>query len=337
LGARGDTTTILCSQPRRVAAISVAERVSDEMCEDSVGRLVGYQIRLESRRSSETRLLFCTTGVILRRLVEDPTLKGISHVIVDEVHERQWQIDVLLVSLRALLQGTRSDLKVVLMSATLDADLFRSFFGGAPLVTVPGRTFPVATYHLEDILEATNHIIEEHSRYALRQYDARETVSMWVSTKGGERKRQTVSLDSELGTNVSDRYPGFALPTRRSMDRVDESQINYDLIEDLLEFVLLKNGTTQALSPPEGVDISNGALLIFLPGVGEIKALSERLRSSRMFGDARWFTIVPLHSLLSSAEQRRAFEKPLNGRRNIILSTNIAETSVTIPDVVCGK
>jgi HrpA-like RNA helicase len=221
------------------------------------------------------------------------------------------------------------------MSATLDADLFRSFFGGAPLVTVPGRTFPVATYHLEDILEATNHIIEEHSRYALRQYDARETVSMWVSTKGGERKRQTVSLDSELGTNVSDRYPGFALPTRRSMDRVDESQINYDLIEDLLEFVLLKNGTTQALSPPEGVDISNGALLIFLPGVGEIKALSERLRSSRMFGDARWFTIVPLHSLLSSAEQRRAFEKPLNGRRNIILSTNIAETSVTIPDVVC--
>jgi ATP-dependent RNA helicase DHX36 len=135
LGARGDTTTILCSQPRRVAAISVAERVSDEMFEDSVGRLVGYQIRLESRRSSETRLLFCTTGVILRRLVEDPTLKGISHVIVDEVHERQWQIDVLLVSLRALLQGTRSDLKVVLVS-------FHSEIESCPMRKIFHPAFP---------------------------------------------------------------------------------------------------------------------------------------------------------------------------------------------------
>lgn len=86
---KGDRISILCTQPRRVAAMSVAERVATELGESNVGKLVGYQIRMEARRSSDTRLLFCTTGVILRRLIEDPELKGISHVLVDEVHERQ--------------------------------------------------------------------------------------------------------------------------------------------------------------------------------------------------------------------------------------------------------
>jgi hypothetical protein len=109
-------TSILCTQPRRVAAISVAERVAEEMGESTTGALVGYQIRLEAVRSADTKLLFCTTGVVLRKMVDDPTLQGISHVIVDEVHERQWQIDVLLVALRNLLRGPRPDLKVLLVS-----------------------------------------------------------------------------------------------------------------------------------------------------------------------------------------------------------------------------
>ena len=79
----------MCSQPRRVAAISVAERVSEEWGEESVGKLIGYQIRMEIKRNTDTRILFCTTGVILRRLMEDKELTGISHVVVDEVHERQ--------------------------------------------------------------------------------------------------------------------------------------------------------------------------------------------------------------------------------------------------------
>jgi HrpA-like RNA helicase len=115
LGGKGSGVNILCTQPRRVAAMSVAERVADEMCEESIGKLVGYQIRLEAKRSAATRLLFCTTGIILRRLVEDPSLSGISHVVVDEVHERQWQIDVLLVALRSLIAGARPDLKVILV------------------------------------------------------------------------------------------------------------------------------------------------------------------------------------------------------------------------------
>jgi HrpA-like RNA helicase len=110
--------SILCSQPRRVAALSVAERVSEELGEERVGGLVGYSIRLESRKSASTRLLFCTTGIILRRLVDDPNLEGVSHLVLDEVHERQWQIDVLFTCIRFLLRTSRPDLKVILVSYT---------------------------------------------------------------------------------------------------------------------------------------------------------------------------------------------------------------------------
>jgi hypothetical protein len=115
LHGSGDAVNILCTQPRRVAATSVAERVAEEMCERSVGQMVGYQIRMEAKRSKHTKLLFCTTGIVLRRLQEDSTLKGVSHVIVDEVHERQQQTDVLLIALRRLLNTARPDLKVILV------------------------------------------------------------------------------------------------------------------------------------------------------------------------------------------------------------------------------
>jgi ATP-dependent RNA helicase DHX29 len=119
LEGRGDneSVNILCTQPRRVAATSVAERVAEEMCESSIGKMVGYQIRMEAKRSAQTRLLFCTTGIVLRRLQEDSNLKGVTHVIVDEVHERQQQTDVLLIALRHLLRTSRPDLKVILVGS----------------------------------------------------------------------------------------------------------------------------------------------------------------------------------------------------------------------------
>lgn len=82
---KGDKTSVICTQPRRVAATSVAERVSEEMAEPALGQTVGYQIRLEAKRGPRTKLLFCTTGVVMRRLQDDPTLKGVSHICVDEV------------------------------------------------------------------------------------------------------------------------------------------------------------------------------------------------------------------------------------------------------------
>jgi HrpA-like RNA helicase len=99
------------------------------------------------------------------------------------------------------------------MSATLDTKLFSSFFDGAPVVNVPGRTFPVNTYYLEDLLEQTDHLIEEGSRYARRDYGGRETVAMWVTMRGGEKRRETA--DYEINEDVSGDYPGYQVATRR--------------------------------------------------------------------------------------------------------------------------
>lgn len=125
---------IIVTQPRRIAAVGVAERISDERNE-RIGGVVGYQIRLENKISSSTRLTFCTTGILLRRLYSDPMLQTVSHLIIDEVHERSEESDFLLLILKELLQK-RPNLKVVLMSATLNSKLFSEYFNGAPVLTI---------------------------------------------------------------------------------------------------------------------------------------------------------------------------------------------------------
>ncbi|XP_060559256.1 ATP-dependent RNA helicase DHX29-like, partial [Ruditapes philippinarum] len=120
---------IVCTEPRRISAISLATRVSQEMGETKIGSpesLCGYQIRFESKLGPNTCLTYCTTGVLLRKLQLDSKLQHVTHIIVDEVHERSVQSDFLLIILQQLLKQ-RSDLKVILMSATLDADKFSAY------------------------------------------------------------------------------------------------------------------------------------------------------------------------------------------------------------------
>lgn len=154
---------IICTQPRRLSAIGVAERVAAERL-DRIGQLVGYQIRLENKVSASTRLSFCTTGILLRRLASDPLLGSVTHVIVDEVHERSEESDFLLLILKNLLRE-RKDLKVILMSATLNAALFSDYFGGAPVLDIPGRTFPVQQLFLEDILDMSGFVMEYDTKF----------------------------------------------------------------------------------------------------------------------------------------------------------------------------
>ena len=265
----GDNVNIICTQPRRVAATSLAERVSDEMCGE-LGKMVGYSIRMESKKSAHTKLLFATTGVILRRLQDDPALSGLTHLIIDEVHERQQQIDLLLIIARRLLQTTRPDLKVILMSATIETELFTNFFGGAPVISVPGRAFPVASYYLEDLLDATGHVIEEGSRYAFRDNGRVDTATLQVTNRGGEKRRETVDLVSSAAPLdvTNSYYDGYKMSTRRSMERVNEDVINFDLIEDVLN--LITSGQSD-LAAPDGADMSVGSVLVFLPGKPEYK------------------------------------------------------------------
>ena len=163
---RGGECSVIITQPRRLSAIAVAERVASERCE-RIGDVVGYSIRLESKQSARTRLLFCTTGILLRRLQSDPDLVGVTHVVVDEVHERDLLSDFLLVILRALAKRRKDPpFRVVAMSATVNAELFQTYFervlddGPCGAVEIPGRTFPVAEYRLEDAIEATGYVCE---------------------------------------------------------------------------------------------------------------------------------------------------------------------------------
>ena len=150
---RGAHANIIVTQPRRISAIGVAERMASERCE-TVGNTIGYSIKLEKRMSKNTRLLLCTTGVLLRRLLGDPDLASVSHVFVDEVHQRDVQTDFILIILRELLKR-RPNLKLVLMSATLKAEKFADYFGGCAVVNIPGRTHPVQEFRLEDILQVS--------------------------------------------------------------------------------------------------------------------------------------------------------------------------------------
>lgn len=153
---------MMCTQPRRLAAIGVAERVADERTE-RIGETIGYSIRLQNKQSAETRLLFCTTGILLQQLSKNPDLIGTSHVFIDEVHERSVDSDVALALLRDVCKRRR-DLKLILMSATLDAERFSAYFGGAPCMAIPGFTHPVVEHYLDEIGEKTGYDIHARSK-----------------------------------------------------------------------------------------------------------------------------------------------------------------------------
>ncbi|RVX12530.1 DExH-box ATP-dependent RNA helicase DExH5, mitochondrial [Vitis vinifera] len=145
---RGAVCSIICTQPRRISAMSVSERVAAERGE-KLGESVGYKVRLEGMKGKDTCLLFCTTGILLRRLLVDWNLKGVTHVIVDEIHERGMNEDFLLIVLKDLLPR-RPELRLILMSATLDAELFSSYFDGAPVVHIPVEGFLIRIQPIYD-------------------------------------------------------------------------------------------------------------------------------------------------------------------------------------------
>jgi len=152
----GENRVIACTQPRRVAAMSVAQRVADEL-DVQLSTYVGYLIRFEDRTSAETILKFCTDGMLLREAMNDPLLSRYSVVILDEAHERTLATDVLFGLLKEVMKN-RQDLKVVIMSATMDAAKMQTYFDNAPLLNIPGRTHPVEIFYTaepeRDYLEA---------------------------------------------------------------------------------------------------------------------------------------------------------------------------------------
>ncbi|WOL09953.1 DExH-box ATP-dependent RNA helicase DExH1 isoform X1 [Canna indica] len=313
---RGADCNIICTQPRRISAISVAARIASERGEN-LGETVGYQIRLEAKHSEQTRLLFCTTGVLLRRLVQEPDLAGVSHLLVDEIHERGINEDFLIIILHDLLPK-RPDLRVILMSATLNADLFSKYFENAPVIHIPGFTFPVAELFLEDILEKTRYKIT--SEFDSYQGNSRRRRKQPV-TKSDPLTQMFEDVDIDL------QYKNFSLSTRQSLEAWASGPLDLGLVEATIEYICRHE--------------RDGAILVFLTGWDEISKLLEKIKGNTYLGNSSKFLVIPLHGSMPTVNQREIFDRPPCNTRKIVLATNIAESSITIDDVVyvvdCGK
>ncbi|XP_020205180.1 DExH-box ATP-dependent RNA helicase DExH5, mitochondrial isoform X5 [Cajanus cajan] len=317
---RGAVCNIICTQPRRIAAISVSERVASERGE-KLGESVGYKVRLEGMRGRDTHLLFCTTGILLRRLLDDRNLKGVTHITVDEIHERGINEDFLLVVLKDLL-ACRPELKLILMSATLDAELFSSYFNGAATMKIPGFTYPVRTHFLEDILEMSGYRLT-----ADNQIDDYGQERIWKMNKQAPRKRKSqISSAVEDALRAAD-FNDYSLQTRESLSCWNPDCIGFNLIQYILCNICEHERP--------------GAILVFMMGWDDINALKEKLLTHPVLSDPSRVLLRMCHGSMDSLEQRLIFEEPEDGVRKIVLATNIAETSITINDVVfvldCGK
>jgi ATP-dependent RNA helicase DHX57 len=283
----GAAANIICTQPRRISALGLADRVAEERG-GNVGHEVGYIIRGDAKtRHGVTRITFVTTGVLLRRLQTSggsekdivTALTDVSHIVIDEVHERSVDADFLLVLLKRILR-VRKDLKVILMSATADADAFEKYFeevGSVGRVHISGRTFPVTDYYKDDIIRLT--------RY------------------------RPMDVENDEPMQVDEKFVSAAL-------RATGMGIDYELIAKTVDMIDKNLGDTE------------GGVLIFLPGMMEIDRTIQALRhNSRLHP-------LPLHASLPPVEQRRVFPSAPKGLRKVIAATNVAETSITIPDIV---
>lgn len=330
----GSSCNIICTQPRRIAATSVAQRVAAERNE-SLRKTVGHQVRFDSRPPyNPFGITYCTTGVLLEKLKHDPeeVFDTTSHICIDEVHERDLQIDLLMIvlkqAIRARQAGGKSVPKIILMSATLDTELFASYFSKpddegrllpCPALSVPGRTFPVQERYLGSILDE------------MRETYGSELTNILQFHRGTEDY-----LTAENAFSASYRET-TSIPRKNTI--IDwKQQDPADLVvanekQDALVPVSLLAATIAHLCKTT----EDGAILAFLPGIGEIIEAEKILMNNRPFGinfnDAENYRIFPLHSTSTREQQAEIFNSLPSGCRKIILATNIAETSVTVTDV----
>ncbi|MEG2887243.1 MAG: ATP-dependent RNA helicase HrpA, partial [Aurantimicrobium sp.] len=269
-------TSIAHTQPRRIAARAVAERIAEELNVE-LGGLVGYQVRFTDQASAETEVKVMTDGILLNALQRDRMLKNYDTIIIDEAHERSLNIDFLLGYLKQLLPQ-RPDLKLIITSATIDPESFSKHFGGVPMIEVSGRTFPIEI------------------RY-------RPLVEDKMSSDDPD--------DDEF---ADEKNKATAQPEHSARDYLD--------------------GIISALNELDKE--APGDVLVFLSGETEIRDAQEAIEGHIAAGRMKAGTeVLPLYGRLSAADQHKVFEpsKVAGLRRRIILATNVAETSLTVPGI----
>uniref|UniRef100_A0A8C4S3W2 RNA helicase n=1 Tax=Erpetoichthys calabaricus TaxID=27687 RepID=A0A8C4S3W2_ERPCA len=310
----GSLCRIVCTQPRRISAISVAERVAAERAEScGDGNSCGYQIRLQCRLPrKQGSILYCTTGIILQWLQSDPHLSSISHIVLDEIHERNLQSDVLITIVKDLLKF-RDDLKIILMSATLNASKFSKYFGNSPMLHIPGFTFPVKEYFLEDVIEILRYYPENNDT---RPRWKKRFMQGQMSRPDKEQKEQEYreSWPSYV-RNLRDRYSESTIEALEVMDNDDK--IDLALIVALIKHIVLKE--------------EDGAILVFLPGWDNISGLHELLMAQTMFKSDHCLNMLFLyHELLIKMHLLSVVFKKKKTQKTLCFFS----FSITIEDIV---
>lgn len=278
---------MMISQPRRIAAKALAERVRS--CEpdlaDKIGLRMGHGVR--EHETSKTRAWFVTTGYLVRVLANNPGwFDSHTHLIIDEVHERSIDTDILCLLCRRLLHS-HPTIRLVLMSATMAAELYGQYFGvPQPPIFVGARRFPIKEYFVEDL-----------------------TTSVLSSSNKSKNAKlvQDVSNECEKSTCKS-------APSSTNMDKL------YKLATEITA----------------SVGNHGSSVLIFVPGMSDIEAIIELIEKLMIPGIT--FLCLPIHSDVPFEDQLAVFEAPKNGEVKVIIATNAAESSLTLPDcdhVIC--
>ena len=285
---RGVAGLIGHTQPRRIAARSVASRIAQELA-SPLGDVVGYKVRFNDKVSDKNYIKLMTDGILLAETQSDKFLNAYDTIIIDEAHERSLNIDFLLGYLKQLLPK-RPDLKVIVTSATIDAERFSTHFNGAPVFEVSGRTYPVEI------------------RY--RPLGKAGFTAKDISTDDDD-------LDIELlGQDVM----GVKRKARTESRWLEEDEEEEAIEEAILDTAddLLRQG--------------DGDILVFLPGEREIRDTADHLRKYQgRSPKLKSIEILPLFARLSIEDQQKIFKT--SGQRRIVLSTNVAETSLTVPGI----
>ncbi len=287
---RGVDGLIGHTQPRRIAARSVASRIAQEL-KSPLGEAVGYKVRFNDKLSEGSYVKLMTDGILLAETQSDAFLNGYDTIIIDEAHERSLNIDFLLGYLKQLLPK-RPDLKVIVTSATIDADRFSNHFDGAPVIEVSGRTYPVEI------------------RYR---------------PLGNKTSLVAVEVPIDDGLDEMDRLGQDLMGIKRKPPRTETRWLEEDDEEELMEDAILD-------AADDLLRLGDGDILVFLPGEREIRDTAEHLRKYQgRSPKLKSIEVLPLFARLSIEDQQKIF-KP-SGQRRIVLATNVAETSLTVPGI----
>jgi len=289
------------TQPRRIAARTIAERIAEELGQE-VGELVGYQVRFTDRVGADTKIKLMTDGILLNQIHRDRDLKKYDAIIIDEAHERSLTVDFLLGYLKQLMPR-RPDLKIIITSATIDPGSFSRHFDDAPIIEVSGRTFPVEIRYRPLVADAQQSDDDEDG------FDTRPPSSGATQPAGG-RPPSSGATQPAGGRPPS----SGAAQSAKGAAAVDRDPIE---------------GITAAID--ELAREGTGDVLVFLSGEAEIRDAEDAIRGRNLPNTE----VLPLYGRLSAADQHRVFQPSTQAgtRRRIVLATNVAETSLTVPGI----